>query len=347
MSTPTPTTSNSEPYRILHALIRMETHSPEYACPDYLESRRLECASSGRSAYINEVWRSKVCEWFYLVVDRHANNLSREVVSMAMDILDRFLAKTSIDADFEQDQAKSFFQLAALTSLYIGVKVFYRRAAHAHEHAHAYEHPGQFLQEEDDVMSIQSLLRMSTAGFQEDDIRAMTLKVLTTLSWRICPPSALLFVRSILALMDSKGTHVDATLKEDLYENSRFLCELSACDYFFVTYRSSSIALASIMVAMDQQRKNSCSSTSVEREVLLQDIFANTGVNPLSNEIALLRRRLEQIYARSAEMDEHVQVVVDDQQVQGYSDAASTVSSKQQVRVVSTDNLSEMCGQSH
>lgn len=44
------------------------------------------------------------------------------------------------------------------------------------------------------------------------------------------------------------------TMRHDILEHTRFLTELSVIDYFFVTKRSSSVALAALLNAMDNNR---------------------------------------------------------------------------------------------
>jgi lipoyl(octanoyl) transferase len=76
-------------------------------------------SSSGTSSTsngINESWREKICEWSYQVVDHF--DFSREVVSISMSFLDRYLSVRAVD--------KRLFQLAAMTSLYMTIKIYER-----------------------------------------------------------------------------------------------------------------------------------------------------------------------------------------------------------------------------
>lgn len=63
---------------------------------------------------LNEVWREKICEWCYQVVDHF--DFSREVVSVAMSFLDRYLSTRRVN--------KKIFQLAAMTCLYLAIKLY-------------------------------------------------------------------------------------------------------------------------------------------------------------------------------------------------------------------------------
>lgn len=73
-------------------------------------STGFSTATSG----INDVWREKICEWSYQVVDHF--DFSREVVSISMHYLDRYLATRVVD--------KKVFQLAAMTTLYLAIKLY-------------------------------------------------------------------------------------------------------------------------------------------------------------------------------------------------------------------------------
>lgn len=70
-------------------------------------------SSSSSQSGINEVWREKICEWSYQVIDHF--DFSREVVSVSIHYLDRFLATTPVN--------KKLFQLVAMTALYLAIKI--------------------------------------------------------------------------------------------------------------------------------------------------------------------------------------------------------------------------------
>jgi hypothetical protein len=363
--------NNHDPLNILKALTRMEAQSPHYRRSDYLGERRIAAVQGceGRhSPHLNEIWRTRVCEWFYRVIDSHRANLSREIAFISSSIVDRFLAKTSVDAEFDQEQSKSFFQLVTLTSLYVGVKAFHHRIVARSSEIASQE---EFLREDNDVLTIQSLTRLSTSGIQADDIRAMTRNILTTLCWHIRPISPLLFAKymvSVVTALNSprctkrRRSHSTAAgeerssddnsqqlLYDNLYDCSRFLCELSVCDYFFVCYPSSSVALASVLVAIDQLNQGN-NKEILDHEELLQNVLSVTGNDTHSTEMALLKERLQQIYDRSLETStdqqqshataDVVAAVVDAEQA--YSDGRTQ---RKHRRVVSSEDLTALWAQ--
>lgn len=329
-----------DPLNILKALTYMEAQTPHYQRSDYLETRRLggDWGRGSQCSHWNEIWRTRIIEFFYRFIDNHPANLSREIVFLSSSIADRYLAKMTIDAAFDQEQSKSFYQLVTLTSLYLGVKAFRHRLAAAGSPEIASQE--EFLREDNDVVTIQSLLRSNTTGIQADDIRAMTRSILTTLSWQIRPISPLLFAKYIVCAttastkpistvpsgtkrrrhlttsgsnigIDSSTTATGADqtrssddirqqrLHSEMYDRSRFLCELSVCDYYFISYASSTVALASVFVAMDQM--NLSNQEVQEYNELLQHVLSWTRMDQQLTEIDHLKKRLHQIYERSSE----------------------------------------------
>jgi lipoyl(octanoyl) transferase len=81
--------------------------------PDRPGGSKHSTGSTSTSA-INEVWREKICEWSYQVIDHY--DFSREVVGIALSYLDRYLSKRSVN--------KKHFQLLAMTCLYLAIKVY-------------------------------------------------------------------------------------------------------------------------------------------------------------------------------------------------------------------------------
>ena len=73
-----------------------------------------QSSGSTSTSGINEVWREKICEWSYQVIDHY--DFSREVVGIALSYLDRYLSKRSVN--------KKHFQLLAMTCLYLAIKIY-------------------------------------------------------------------------------------------------------------------------------------------------------------------------------------------------------------------------------
>jgi hypothetical protein len=174
-------------------------------------------ASSSSNSQINELWREKICEWCYQVVDHF--DFNREVVSVAMSYLDRYLATRTVN--------RRIFQLAAMTALYLAIKLY---------------EPGK--------LRMASLIDLSRGYFMAEHIVTMEDSMLQSLGWHVHPPTPLAFCRDFMRLVSGE---IEAAPRHDVSELARFMTELSVCDYWFVTKKPSSIALASLVNAIDLQ----------------------------------------------------------------------------------------------
>jgi hypothetical protein len=110
-----------------------------------LSSSYSACSSSTSSSGINEVWREKICEWKYQVVDHF--DFSREVASISIHYLDRYLATRPVN--------KKVFQLAAMTALYLAIKLY---------------EPG--------TVSMKSMIELSRGYFMVEQMAEMEVSIL-------------------------------------------------------------------------------------------------------------------------------------------------------------------------
>ncbi|KAL7453299.1 hypothetical protein ACHAWC_004965 [Mediolabrus comicus] len=226
---------------LFHRLQSMRCQESAYTIPDYLDhewqARLLEdfdASSEDDDAYdddmiqandttqvtsfqgkINEVWREKICEWCYQLVDHF--DINREVVNVAMNYLDRYLATCTVN--------RRMFQLAAMTALYLAMKLY-----------------------EPDTLRLSELVKLGHGYFHADHIEAMEVAMLQALTWRVRPPTPYSFCRELMQLVSSDIT---PRACHEIGEMARFLTELSVCNYYFVTRKPSSIALASIINAFE------------------------------------------------------------------------------------------------
>jgi lipoyl(octanoyl) transferase len=131
----------------------------DYLAPEYqlklaslgnlqgVSSPRSDAASlsSSSSSGINDGWREKICEWSFQVIDHF--DFSREVVSISLHYLDRFLATRHCN--------KRVFQLVAMTSLFLAIKL---------------NEPGK--------LSMESMIELSRGYFRADQMVAMEMEIL-------------------------------------------------------------------------------------------------------------------------------------------------------------------------
>lgn len=140
--------------------VMLRQESTTYSTRDYLEAsyqRKLTspedpvCALGGASAAssssstINEVWREKICEWSFQVIDHF--DFSREVVSVSIHYLDMYLSTRTVN--------KKIFQLAAMTCLFLAIKL--------HESGN---------------ISMASMIELSRGYFTVEQMEAMELSIL-------------------------------------------------------------------------------------------------------------------------------------------------------------------------
>jgi Cyclin, N-terminal domain len=121
------------------------TISDEELTTNILSATTSEAFCTSMSSGINDVWREKICEWSYQVIDHF--DFSREVVSVSINYLDRFLASRRVN--------KKVFQLAAMTTLFLAIKLF---------------EPGR--------LAIQSMTELSRGYFSVDQMIAMEACIL-------------------------------------------------------------------------------------------------------------------------------------------------------------------------
>lgn len=232
MPSPHTISATEENCERLKVMIRQES-STHYMIPDYLTPEwqaRLAAAEvsdplpndndehipTSSSEPINESWRKKICEWCYNVVDHY--EMARESVSVAMNILDRYVSSRFI--------TPMTYTLAAVTAIHVAIKLV----------CSPYN------------LRISHLLDVCGGRFSADDIASMELTMLSALSWRVHPPTAIDFCGEFI---DCSFTESDPHALNGLQEKAKYFTELAVCEYSMVTRKPSSIALASIIYAIE------------------------------------------------------------------------------------------------
>ena len=144
----------------------------------------------------------------------------RDIVSACMSFVDRYLTahlKTN-----PQGIPKHSFQLLAMTCLYIAVKLDQPR-----------------------MLSLETMAHLSRGTFTKDQMQAMEYDVLRKLEWHVHPPTPYTFLSYFVQL----GANQPGASK--IYEMARYFVELSVLDYYFVGKRSSTVAVAALLNAME------------------------------------------------------------------------------------------------
>jgi len=251
--------------------------------PHHIYSSQPSDRSLGSTSYstvssrnsMTVAWRDKICEWYYTIVDYF--NYDREIVFVCMKNLDRYSMKRALDP--------KTYQLAAMASLFIVIKVYEPSNSNRR-------------------IDVGSLRRLSQNVFSEESILLMETDMLKSLSWFIFPPTSLTFAKNLSSLLSSLMEEYD-TLKvspraiHEVQELTRFLTELSVCDYSYVRHFSSTIGLASFLNAIElvAEKDVYCGQFSTDlMEAFVQRLFYLTGLNASSPEVQECRFQLRETY---------------------------------------------------
>lgn len=238
---------------------------------------------------LHSQWRTNIFEWFYKIIDHFV--LHRAVVSVAMDYLDRFLLLQELhrfNATLNDTTSQSTYsdaatnlktyQLAAMTSLYIAMKV------HAGNEDGPATSPWKIQRK---AFSLTGFVKLSRGSFTAQDILCMELEILKVLEWKMNPVTPACFLDAFMSLVPStdeivaletvagsiqprerhaKKVHFSLYI---YYELARYLFELAMCipgitPYFLTTVggdptnqlSSSVLAFASASLAMDMMSTN-------------------------------------------------------------------------------------------
>mmetsp|Transcript_20348 Transcript_20348/g.42706 ORF Transcript_20348/g.42706 Transcript_20348/m.42706 type:complete len:290 (+) Transcript_20348:242-1111(+) len=220
------------------------------------------------TSLINSSYRKSMVDWLFIVVDTF--NLSRETVGIAMSILDRYVSSGKGRSP-EALESKQKFQLVAITSFYMAVKI--------HE-------PVQ--------LGINFLLKLCRGYYQASDITAMEKDILSSLEWRVClsTTTPMEYVRQFLELLPELMDVANA-----VEANAMKYMDYATADLTFSTYRASSVGVACLAGALDDaDASGAYGLSSLEKESLWQQLSEKLDFDIASNEI----RKVEwQLLAKS------------------------------------------------
>jgi len=203
---------------IFDCISTMLRQEEQYVCHDYMNDQVAPAMRNKEGGAIDESCRSKMCEWIFHVID--STRLHRETASVAMGFLDRFLCSNSQRGTTARYDRKEY-QLAAMTCLYIAVKI-----------------------REPFEMDATLMSRLSRGLHSAEEITSLEYDIMIALQWKVNGPTPCQFVNYILELLPESTKSVAPTL----YEHSHFQTELATGDYAFVpNLRESTIAVASIL----------------------------------------------------------------------------------------------------
>ena len=203
---------NSE--QTLETMHAMRCQESAYGVPDYLsqipQTTALDTPVDASCRHVMAKWCCEIADFC---------KYKRETVAIAMNCLDRFMS-TPVGHQILLD--RNAYQLASMTALYSAVKIH-----------------------EQEAMDPNLVSSLSRGVHSAKAVEEMEFKMLKAIQWRVNPPSAMSFVRSMMELVPDHI--VGPTERETVLEISRFQIELSVNEYDFCRYQASSVAFAALL----------------------------------------------------------------------------------------------------
>jgi Cyclin, N-terminal domain len=238
----------------------------------------------------HSVWREKVTQWCYNVVD-HLDEC-RSVVYVAMHILDRFTAivnnnnSCSTTSIFMNERC---FELASMSALFLAIRI----AGSGN-------------------LQLSQLVSMTTSssGIQSKHIVAMGTRIIQSLGndfWRVRCVTPLDFVQTLLLTLSSTLSTEKMMLstedQQEVLNTASFLCEIAVCDApLALAERPSHIALAALLNALDahyHQDADGDSSSSSFLVKAMMERYIKAAIPHDSQSLMRLRLRLQAVYGQT------------------------------------------------
>jgi hypothetical protein len=201
----------------------------------------------------------------------------RETVAVSMSYLDRFLS-TSRPSACRALQYKKEYQLAAMTCLYIAIKLF-----------------------EPLAMDTGLLSSISQGCYSESDISDMEKEILTSLGWRMNGPTSHDFLSHILEVLPSSASSSCESIMRTISDFSRFQVELAVSDYDLAIQKPSIVALAAILNSAEGV-DNTLFRSQCRRQ-FLQYITNELSMDPFSAQVNAVRTRLLRLFSKNSGYD--------------------------------------------
>jgi len=209
--------SEEQNVETIHAMRRQEELS--YSVVDYLSC--LPETTTALDTPVDASCRCIMAKWCNEISD--FCNYKRETVAIAMNCLDRFMSTPS-GQEILLD--RNLYQLAAMTALYSSVKIH-----------------------EQEAMDPNLVSSLSRGVHSAQAVEAMESKMLTAIQWRVNPPTAMSFVRSMIDLVPDHL--MQSCQKETVVDIAKLQIEMIVNEYDFCTVNASSVAFACALNAME------------------------------------------------------------------------------------------------
>ena len=178
-----------------------------------------------KSSSSNADWRYRISRWMLRASDE-LSGISRETAMVALSFCDRYLMHKKIN--------RKLFQVVAISCLYYASKLLEKKA-----------------------IPIAALMNYTQGKFDRSEVLSIEKELVSTLARFSYPPSASTFCLIFLSgfptsAITTSTVSSSSTSLPLLADTSQFMIELASCDFFFVSHKQSKIALAAIIVTLEQ-----------------------------------------------------------------------------------------------
>jgi len=212
------------------------------------------------TSIVDESCRKAIVDWCFIVADSF--DLSRETVGIATSILDRYLSSDGKGKSAEALQSKQIFQLVAITSFYMAVKI---------------NEPVQ--------LGIEMLVKVCRGFYTGSTIAATEQDILYSLEWRVCisTTTPMEYVRHFLELLPG-SVHISHVILENAMKHM----DCATSDIIFSTCRAFAVGIACLAGAINDTSEIS----PFEKELLWAQLSLKLDFDVASNEVRKVERQL-------------------------------------------------------
>lgn len=164
-------------------------------------------------------WRKQTIEWMYTITS--FCGLRQEAVAAAVYYLDASVSKGLIQTAVD-------YQVASMTAFHLGLKV----------------HDSPSIR----MVKLESLVKLGSGGFGEQEVTEMETKMLFALEWRMHPPTANGFLYQYLKLLPPTTS---SNVQREIKKTAMGLIEAVMSTDYFSIMESSTLAYAALLLAID------------------------------------------------------------------------------------------------
>jgi len=220
------------------------------------------------SSTSNADWRYRISRWMLRASDEFSG-ISRETAMVALSFCDRYLMKKKVN--------RKLFQVVAISCLYYASKLLEKKA-----------------------IPIAALMNYTQGKFDRSEVLSIEKELVSTLARFSYPPSASTFCLIFLSGFPASAVTSSTSLPL-ICDTSQFMIELASCYFFFVAYKQSKIALAAIIVTLEQLQVDTSSELIQSWLAKIKRVVGDDNDDPNTDDIELMActKQLRNIYSHN------------------------------------------------